>query len=126
MSNRSASKRADELFFLYPYVSRERRRCLVRSGYFRCLAEWMNQQHHKIVDHLTGENRVLKQQLGGGDAFNTHDRRAAVWLSRPGNSAGESSRYRDDRHPRDFIAVESEVDGQYARYLRHPLFGRTS
>jgi hypothetical protein len=30
-----------------------------------CLAGWMNEEHLKIIDYLTEENRVLKQQLGG-------------------------------------------------------------
>jgi hypothetical protein len=40
-----------------------------------CLAGWMNQEHLKIIDYLTEENRVLKQQLGGRRLRLTDDQR---------------------------------------------------
>jgi hypothetical protein len=30
-----------------------------------CLAGWMNQKQQEVIEYLTEENRVLKQQLGG-------------------------------------------------------------
>jgi putative transposase len=40
-----------------------------------CLAGWMNEEHLKIIDYLTEENRVLKQQLGGRRLRLTDDQR---------------------------------------------------
>jgi hypothetical protein len=43
-----------------------------------CLAGWMNQEHQKIIDYLTEENRVLKQQLGGRRLRLTDDQRCRL------------------------------------------------
>jgi hypothetical protein len=77
-----------------------------------CLAGWMNQEHQKIIDYLTEENRVLKQQLGGR-RLRLRDESAPSFgfqgqATRPENAPG----CRHDRDPIDLIAVASEVDRQ--------------
>jgi hypothetical protein len=61
------------------------------------VAGWMNQQQQQAIEYLREENKVLREQLGGG-RLGLLTNSAVDWLSSKGTRSPRSGGIGSDRH----------------------------